>query len=119
MENVLKKLSQSYSLAIVTSRVKEGIYTLPQLAKIQKYFQATVSFDDTVKHKPNPEPLLLAARTLNAEPEESVYIGDVKNDVVAARSAGMKVIIYSKTNIREADHCTDSFRAIPKLIASL
>jgi len=118
-EDVLKKMSQNYSLGIVTSRVKENVYTLPQLAKIQKYFQATVSFDDTIKHKPDPEPLLLAARKLNVKPEESVYIGDVKNDVVAARAAGMKVIVYSKTNIEEADYCTDSFRAIPKLVASL
>ena len=116
---VIKNLSQKYRLGIVTSRVKESVYEFPQLAVLKKYFQTAVSYDDTEKHKPDPEPLLLAAKRLGIKPSEAVYIGDVKNDLVAGRAAGMKVIIYSKSNIIGADGITDNFAAISKLIKGL
>ncbi len=70
---VVKTLSQKYPITIVTSRVKEGIYTLPSLAEMQKYIQVTISYQDTKNHKPHPEPLLLAAERLDVKSEEVVY----------------------------------------------
>lgn len=118
-ESVITILSKNYRLGIVTSRVSEAIYEAPQLARLKKYFSATVSYQDTVNHKPHPEPLLLAAQKLGVKPEESVYIGDVRNDITAAKAAGMKVIIYSKNQFDDADACTPSFRALPGLVMSL
>lgn len=119
VEEILDVLSQKYELGIVTSRVKEGIYVLPQLAKIEKFFKTTVSFDDTVEHKPSPEPLLLAAKNLGIKPEEAVYIGDVKNDAIAAKAAGMRMIIYSKTKVDDVDFNTEDFSEIPSLVDDL
>lgn len=116
-EETVKTLSLVYPLAIVTSRIRESVFESPQLAKLQPYFPVIVSFQDTVNRKPHPEPLLLAAKRLSVAPQESVYIGDVENDLKAAKAAGMKVIIYSKNKFDEADFCTSSFEALPALIA--
>lgn len=117
-EKVVEVLSKNYQLGIVTSRIKESVYESPKLAKLKKYFKVTVSYEDTTNHKPHPEPLLLAAQKLGVESEECIYIGDVENDIKAARTAGMKVIIYSKNNFPQADICTTSFIELPELIAS-
>jgi pyrophosphatase PpaX len=119
MEEVIAALSKDYLLGIVTSRIKEGIYEAPQLLKMQRYFSVTVSFEDTVEHKPGPEPLLLAAQKLGIRPEEAVYIGDVADDIKAARAAGMKIIIYSPKELPGADKLTAAFEKLPELIKTL
>lgn len=116
LEDVLEGISQSYSLAIVTSRIKESIFEAPQMIKLKKYFPIVISAYDTKLHKPNPEPLLLAAEKLGVKPEECVYIGDAETDILAAKAAGMKMILYSKNKIKGADYITSSFLEIIALI---
>jgi pyrophosphatase PpaX len=118
-EAVMEELNKNYLLGIVTSRIKESVYESPELARLEKYFKVRVSYQDTANHKPHPEPLFLAAQKLGIRPEECVYIGDVENDIKAARAAGMKVIIYSKNQFNQADACTSSFVRLPELILSL
>ena len=118
-EEVIEKLSKSYLLGIVTSRIKESVYESSKLAKLEKYFKVAVSYQDTINHKPHPEPLFFAAQKLEVKSEECVYIGDVENDIKAARAAGIKVIIYSKNKFDQADACTSSFTKLPELILSL
>ena len=54
-----------------------------------KRMDAAVLFEDTTKHKPDPEPLLECLRRLGVEPREALYLGDARSDMVAARAAGM------------------------------
>jgi len=115
----IRTLSKMYRLGIVTSRIRNGVFDFPEAAKIQKYFSTAIAYEDTSNHKPNPEPLLLAAKQMNVAPNDVVYIGDVDDDIQAARAAGMKVIIYSKTPFDTPDGYTSSFKALPKLIKSL
>jgi pyrophosphatase PpaX len=84
----IKILSEKYALAIATSRIKAYAYE-PPLNTLEHYFKATVAYEDTENHKPDPEPLILAAKQLGADLAECVYVGDVENDMKAARAAGM------------------------------
>lgn len=118
-DKTIKILSKDYLLGIVTSRIRSSVYEAPKLAALKKYFLIAVSYEDTENHKPHPDPLLLAAKKLNVEPGECVYIGDVENDIKAARAAGMKSIVYSGEGISGADCATSDFRAIPELIIKL
>ena len=43
--------------------------------------------------KPDPLPLLHAARELGFEPADTVYVGDDERDIVAARAAGMPSVV--------------------------
>ncbi len=117
--STIRALSKSYSLGIVTSRMRETVYEVPKLARLKKYFMVTVAYDDTENHKPHPDPLLLAAKKLGAAPKETVYIGDVENDAKAARVAGMKVIIYGGNRPDGAHAYTSAFETLPALIATL
>ncbi len=114
----IEELSKHYVLAVVTSRIKAYAYE-PPLNTLEHFFRATVAYEDTENHKPHPEPLLLAADQLKVRPEECVYIGDVENDLMAARAAGMKFILYSKEEITGADACASDFGSVVKLVRSL
>lgn len=119
LDEVIKKLSKEYKLAIATSRVKDGVYKHQRMAALEKYFDTDVAYEDTTNHKPHPEPLLLAAEKIGLSPGECAYVGDAQSDLEASRSAGMKCVIYSTNKFELADACTDNFRKIPELIQAL
>lgn len=50
------------------------------------------ALEHTAKHKPDPEPLLVAAAKLGVEPATAVYVGDATVDILAAKAAGMAAI---------------------------
>lgn len=118
-ESTLNTIAKNYSLAIVTSRIRDNVYEAPKLADLKRYFPVVVAYEDTEKHKPDPEPLLLAAKKLNLKPEEAAYIGDTESDARAAHAAGMKVVIYSKDKPGDADAYTSSFEDLPSIIIGL
>lgn len=120
MEEIIDCLFKKYSLGIVTNRVKKGVFESPTMKQIQKYFKEVISFEDTVNHKPNPEPLFLIADKLGVKPEEVVYIGDSRTDIQAANSAGMKFILFPKSDLEGVDvFSTDIFQELPELIKTL
>ncbi len=107
VEETLAILSKEYPLAVVTSRIRGAVFRAPQMARLQSYFKTVIAYEDTLNHKPDPEPLLLAAKRLQVRPEEAVYIGDADVDLAAGQASGMKVIIY-KSN----------FQNLPQVIRS-
>ncbi|HEY4876572.1 MAG TPA: HAD-IA family hydrolase [Puia sp.] len=116
---IIKELNNLYKLGVVTSRIKDGIYTVPQLKRMQKYFQIAVGFEDTKNHKPDPDPLVFAAQKLQIKPEEVVYIGDAESDFLAAKAARMKFILFGETNFLSTDNHVKSFKNLPEIITNL
>ena len=57
--------------------------------ELRRFFEVTVGAEDTERHKPNPEPLLLAIERLGEGVADAVYVGDSPFDVQAAKAAGM------------------------------
>jgi len=116
---VIDMLHKTYTLGIVTSRIKGGVFQLPQLAPLEKYFDIVVSFEDTEKHKPDPAPLLYAIGQLKISPDEMLYIGDQQADFLAARAAGTKIIMLTEKSFPDADACITSFDEIPNAISKV
>ena len=56
-------------------------------------FELVIGGDSLPAKKPDPLPMRHAARGLGAEPHETVAIGDSINDALAARAAGMTVLV--------------------------
>ena len=44
-------------------------------------------------HKPDPAPLLHAAKQVGVAPGDCVYVGDDERDIIAARAAGMSSLV--------------------------
>ncbi|OGL31268.1 hypothetical protein A3F37_02775 [Candidatus Saccharibacteria bacterium RIFCSPHIGHO2_12_FULL_41_12] len=116
LEKTIIELSKNYRLGIVTSRIRDSIFKIPDLVAMQNYFKVVVAYEDTDKHKPDPTPLLLAGKKLGILPENCVYVGDTHVDVQAAKSAGMKSILFAQHNAFSADASTDQLAKLPEII---
>ncbi|MFB6174163.1 MAG: HAD family hydrolase [Halobacteriales archaeon] len=51
---------------------------------------AVIGRDSVGAHKPDPEPLLAAARALSVPPEETLFVGDSERDARTAERAGTR-----------------------------
>jgi pyrophosphatase PpaX len=88
VEEMLDGLLQTQMpLAIVTSKSLQSAQPAIQRFKLARYFSVIITSDDTERHKPDPEPLLLAAQRLGVAPEDCAYLGDSIHDLHAARAA--------------------------------
>lgn len=90
IEEVVKKLDEiGIKTGIVTSRNNEEIENDLVLSKIIHYFPCIISADDTLKHKPEPEPLLKFLEITETDPSKAIYIGDTIYDFKCADDAGI------------------------------
>jgi HAD superfamily hydrolase (TIGR01509 family) len=119
VESIVGQLSERYTLGIATSRVRNGLAELLKQARIDRFFEAIVSFEDYSHPKPDPEPLLLAAARLKVYPAEAVYIGDSDSDIQAASAAGMKSIHLSEVPAEQADVGVPRFELLPRAVNQL
>jgi len=76
--------------ALVTSSEREFMDAV--LARTGLSFDALVCADDVSVTKPDPEPYLLAAKLLGADPARCVALEDSPNGVASAEAAGCRVI---------------------------
>ena len=83
---------QELPLGIVTNKPERFIEPLLMALGIAQDFAVVVGGDTLAEKKPHPAPLLHAARQLACTPESTLMVGDSRNDVLAARRAGMRVI---------------------------
>ena len=83
--------AQGYRVACVTNKAEA--FTIPLLKDkgLHDYFEVIVSGDTCEKKKPDPMPLLHAAKLLGVSPENALMIGDSQSDVKAARAAGFHI----------------------------
>jgi 2-phosphoglycolate phosphatase len=94
MDQVLESLDDSrIKTGIVTN--KAAWLTEPLLAELglRARFGCVISGDTLAERKPHPLPLLHAARLLDVEPGDCIYVGDAQRDVQAAHAAGMPALV--------------------------
>jgi phosphoglycolate phosphatase len=113
-----------YKLGCITN--KAAAFTEPLLKDvgIRDYFQIVVSGDTLPVKKPDPLPLLHAARFFGVEPAKALMVGDSISDVTAARAAGFLIVCVSYgynhgADIRDAhpDAVIDSMAQLSGLLA--
>ena len=87
--------AQGRKLAIVTAKRRTGVDLAFDALGIGHYFDAVVTAEDTKRHKPDPEPVLLALARLRSDPAEAAFVGDSPFDVGAGKAAGLFSIAVS------------------------
>lgn len=115
-EGIFTLKNAGYRLAIITN--KPALFIQPILSGLglNDMFELLIGGDTLPEKKPHPAPLTYAINKLNVTLDECVMIGDSKNDILAAKAAGiMSVGLTYGYNYGEniADHqpdwCFDSF----------
>jgi phosphoglycolate phosphatase len=87
--------AQGRRLAVVTNKAEA--FTLPLLERMgmAAHFDAVVSGDTLPVKKPDPAVLFHACALLGVQTSRTVMIGDSANDALAARAAGMPVLLVT------------------------
>lgn len=115
-----------YPVGVVTSKAGEGARRGLAVTGLGQYIDTLVTCDDTDKHKPEPEPLHLAAERFGVKTTECVYVGDSEFDMIAAKAAGAVSIAAlwgpfpAKTVLGPGvDHALESIVGLPSLLDDL
>ena len=114
-----------YKLGCVTNKVAQFTEPLLKDLGIYQEFAIVISGDTLPVKKPDPGPLLHAAKHFGVSPARSTMIGDSVSDVKAARAAGFQIICMSYgynhgVDIRDAqpDAVIDSMAELEGLLES-
>lgn len=125
-ESLATLRSRGLRLGCVTN--KAAAFTEPLLVRmgLADCFEVVVSGDTLPVKKPDPAVLLHACRHLGIPPGGALMVGDSANDALAARAAGMPVVLvsygYSEGMPVDTIECdgllSDVRELLPRIIAS-
>jgi len=102
MEDVLARLhDEGRRLGVVTAKRRDTAELAFATVPLGHLFEVIVGGDETERHKPDPEPLLLGASRLGADPAQTAYVGDSPFDVLAAKAAGMYAVAVTWGRIHD------------------
>jgi len=118
-KTAIPELAKTYTLGLVSSRTHKGIENFTTYFGMQQHFAASVGFEDTQRHKPNPDPILKVLKMLNANAAETVYIGDAQSDVDAGHAAGVAVVIYGSAKTTGEDARITSLTEITATVSEI
>jgi pyrophosphatase PpaX len=108
MEDLLVRLKdESRRLGIVTAKRRKTVDLAFAKLPLAHLFDTVVGGDETERHKPHPEPLLLALKRLEAEASEAAYVGDAPFDVQAAKAAGIFSVAVAWGGIHSRERLED------------
>lgn len=92
----LRQLSAAGArLGVVTNKERRLTVQLLQAHRLADTFEVLVAGGDTAHGKPSAEPLLLALQQAQVATENCLFVGDSRNDVEAARNAGISVWAFN------------------------
>jgi pyrophosphatase PpaX len=102
MEEVVARLhDEGRRLGVVTAKRRSTVELAFARVPLGHLFEAVVGGDETERHKPDPEPLLLGAERLGADPTRTAYVGDSPFDIRAAKAAGMFAVAVTWGRIHD------------------
>jgi pyrophosphatase PpaX len=109
IEDVLATLrEQGRRLGIVTAKRRKTVELAFSFLPLAGYFDSVVAGDDTVRHKPDPDPLLLALERLASPAADAAYVGDSPYDMRAAKAAGVYAVGVTWGKIHDRDALADA-----------
>lgn len=92
-----------FTLAVVTNKPENATHIVLDALGIDGYFATVAGGDSFPVRKPHPGHLLGALERIGIGPEAAVMVGDHRNDLLAARDAGV-ASIYARFGYGEEDH---------------
>ena len=125
VDTVQSLRSVGHRTAIVTSKGRIMTGRSLQHVGLADAFDAVVTFEETTRHKPLPDPVHLALERLGATADRALFIGDSPHDMHAGRAAGVTTVAalwgpFSREELAVAtpDHFLDTFSQLPGLLAA-
>jgi pyrophosphatase PpaX len=89
---VARLSGRGHPLAVVTSKASAIAARSLAHVGLDRYFDAVIGYDETERHKPDPEPVLAGLAKLRVPATRAVYVGDSPHDIHAGNAAGVVTI---------------------------
>ncbi|QDJ13502.1 phosphoglycolate phosphatase [Mergibacter septicus] len=83
---------QGYTLAVVTNKPTRHVQPVLSAFGIDHLFSETLGGQSLPAIKPHPAPLYYLCGKFGILPQELLFVGDSKNDILAAKAAGCPVV---------------------------
>ncbi len=114
---MLMLYNENYALALASSNNRINVDLIMDKFDLDQYIKVSISGEEIVKSKPDPEILLKVAQKLAVKPHHCLVIEDAAVGVSAAKSAGMQCIGFKNPNsgrqdLSKADLVVGSFNAL-------
>lgn len=87
--------SQQVALALITNKPEPFVAPLLAEKGLDGYFQWIIGGGTLRRPKPDPAALLDVMQLAQVAPEQALFIGDSRNDVLAAKAAGVRCVALS------------------------
>ena len=91
VKDVLDELSKRGMMLGVVSNIPT-LFLREHLKKfkIERYFCIINGQEDCDEQKPSPKPILITLERIRIKPQEAMYIGDMEEDIIAAKRAKVR-----------------------------
>ncbi len=127
VRNTLETLHDlGHPTAVVTSKANEGAHRAIELLGLAPFLDELVGLDSCERHKPDPQPVLLALDLLGYPAAEAIFLGDSPHDIRAGNSAGVTTVAalwgpFQRVALEAAapDHLLGHIRDLPALVRTL
>ncbi len=90
-------------MGVVTTKIRKTSEMGLALCGMAEFIGTIVSLDDVEHAKPHPEPVLKALAAMNADPAETIMVGDSAADILSARAAGVRSVAVGWSIKRKED----------------
>ena len=105
--------SKNYKIGLATNSPEKIIYVVLHKLDVLHLFDTVSSAEHEIKGKPDPSIYINTAEKLAVKPENCIVVEDSYSGMLAAKSAGMKVVAFTNGNYEIdfdiADYKIDNF----------
>lgn len=93
VRTTLKWLSeQGVEMALITNKAEQFVAPLLDELKLGRYFRWIIGGDTLPQQKPDPAALLHVMQMASVSPQQALFVGDSRNDILAAKAAGVACV---------------------------
>ena len=98
-ETVKTLYEAGITMAIVTSKTATMARRGLRLFDMERFFTTVIGVDETTRHKPEPEPVLLALRETRLTASQCIMVGDSAHDLLSGKGGGVKTAAVRWTQV--------------------
>jgi len=117
--DAVERLAEHWPLGLASSSNRELIELALELLSVADRFAATVSSEEVSRGKPAPNVYLEAARRLQVEPTRAAAVEDSHNGILAAKAAGMRVLVIPNRHFPPGEDALAQADAVLESLAGL
>ena len=114
---------RGHQMAVVTSKASPIAHQSLAFVGLDHFFPVVVGYDDTARHKPDPEPVRVALSRLGVSSDDAVFVGDSPHDILAGNGADVMTIAalwgpFDRETLADArpDHFIECMAELPGVL---